>query len=237
MALKDLIAQKGVLTEESIEEIVSEYVRYDPEAKSIAFIPGAANLPNRAKVLVYLVALQGWPFVSDTVVPVDAKPGSIEEHLGIPGGTLRPILKELKERHIITERNGRYFVRPVSLSAIKSELTIGEQSTRLKSRKTRKKIPEGNATTKGQNKSSGPLVTKKSGSLSTRFNKWIDTGFFSKPKTLAEVQKRFHQEGEIVPQSTVSPYLLSAVRSGRLSREEGQANNKRVWTYKAATEK
>jgi hypothetical protein len=236
MALKDLIAQKGALTEESIEKIVSEYVRYDPEAKSIAFIPGAADLPNRAKVLVYLVALQGWPFVSDAAIPVDAKPGSIEEQLGIPGGTLRPILKELKDRHIIAERNSRYFVRPVSLSAIKSELTDGDHGARSRSRHSRKqKQLEGPTTT--SHKIGRALATKKSGSLSARFNKWIDDGFFQKPKTLADVQQRFHKEGEIVPQSTVSPYLLGAVRSGRLTREEEQVKNKRVWTYKAAAEK
>ena len=237
MALKDLIAQRGAFTEGSIEEIVSEYVRYDPETKSITFIPGAASLPNRSKVLVYLVALQGWPFVLDETVPVDTKPGKIEEHLGIPGGTLRPILKELKERHVVAERNGRYFVRPVSLSVIKSELKGGSQSAISRPRRSRRQSQGETGTGTNQNRATRGVPKKKPGSLSTRFNAWIDAGFFAQPKTLAEVQKRFHKEGEIVPQSTVSPYLLSAVRSGRLTREEGEANNKRVWTYRAVAKK
>jgi hypothetical protein len=238
MALKDLIAQKGALTESAIEEIVSEYVRYDPESKTIAFIPGAANLPNKAKVLVYLVALQGWPFVSDDAISIDAKPGSIEEYLGIPGGTLRPILKELKDRHVIAERNGRYFVRPVSLSAIKSELTASGQDAGSHSRRRRKRDQGNTAEAFGSTDSTRPKSTqgsaRKSGGLSARFNKWIDDGFFKEPKTLADVQRRFHKEGEIVPQSTVSPYLLSAVRSGRLTREEEKRDSKRVWTYQTA---
>jgi len=240
MALKDLVAQKGSLDEAAIEEIVSEYVRYDPEAQTIAFIPGAADLPNRAKVLVYLVALQGWPFVTDAAISVDAKPGDIAEHLGIPGGTLRPILKELKDRHIIAERNGRYFVRPISLASIKSELAGDSLSRRSRSRsagnrsdRDKKANPAKNvgAQARGVRRSPG----KKSSGLSARFNKWIDDGFFEKPKTLADVQKRFHKEGEIVPQSKVSPYLLTAVRSGRLSREEGRVNNKQVWTYRSGS--
>src|ERR1700730_7308380 len=46
MALKDLVAQKSVLREKAIEEIVSDYVQYHPEEKSISFTPGADGLSN-----------------------------------------------------------------------------------------------------------------------------------------------------------------------------------------------
>jgi hypothetical protein len=240
MALKDLIAQKGTLTESAIEEIVSEYVRYDPESKAIAFVPAAADLSNRAKALVYLVALQGWPFVCDDSISVDAKPGIIGDHIGVPGGTLRPILKELKDRHIIAERNGRYFVRPVSLSTIKSELATAVPAAGIRSRRSRKRNREevsGNVTRLTRARAGQASVVRKTGGLSARFNKWIDDGFFKEPKTLADVHRRFHKEGEIIPQSTVSPYLLNAVRSGRLKREESKKDNKHVWTYQMALTK
>ena len=41
MALKDLVAQKSVLREKAIEEIVSDYIQYHPEEKSISFTPAA----------------------------------------------------------------------------------------------------------------------------------------------------------------------------------------------------
>ena len=93
MGLKDLIASKSSLAEDVIEEIVSEYVRYDTDHKAVFLTPEGHELSGKSKVLVYLVALQGWPFVIDDVVPTDPKPGEIEEHTGIPGGTLRPLLR------------------------------------------------------------------------------------------------------------------------------------------------
>ncbi|MGA8616643.1 MAG: hypothetical protein WB760_34090 [Xanthobacteraceae bacterium] len=238
MALKDLVAQKAALAEDAIEEIISDHVRYDPDEKVIAFTPAASNLQNRAKVLVYLVALQGWPFVIDETVPVDAKPGEISEHVGIQGGTLRPILKELKDRHIIAVRGGRYFVRPVTLSAIKAELTEGDKGTAREKPLRRKSKKSGQpskpkAAADDNRKESRRPPNKKSGNLSVRFEKWIEEGFFEEPKTLADVQKHFHKEGLIVPRTSVPQYLLKAVRSGRLTREEADINKKRVWAYRS----
>jgi hypothetical protein len=237
MALKDLIAEKAVLAEGAIEEIISDYIRYDPEEKVIAFTPAASGLQNKAKVLVYLVALQGWPFVTKETVPIDAKPHEIEEQVGIQGGTLRPILKELKDRHIIAERGGRYFVRPITLSAIRLELNVGEKSiARPKPRRARTKKtipPESAAETSEEKRDLRRPSNKKAGNLVVRFDKWIDGGFFDEPKTLADVQRRFHKEGVILPRTSIPQYLLKAVREGRLTREETDANNKRVWAYRS----
>jgi len=242
MALKELIAQSSSLTEDAIEEIVAAYVRYDPDEATVAFTPAAATLQNRAKVLVYLVALQGWPFVIDKTVSIDAKPAEIGKHVGIQGGSLRPILKELKDRHIIAEKSGRYFVRPVTLSTIKAQLggSEGQPSTpKLPSRRRRKsKIAQSPKDDVGlENKKTGRRDTgAKTGNLAARFNKWIDDGFFDQPKTLSDVQKRFHKEGLIVARTSVPTYLLKAVRKGRLTREEVDVNKRTVWVYRSNKE-
>jgi hypothetical protein len=237
MALRDLVAKTSVLTEQAIEDVVTDYVRYDPDERVIHLTPAAARLQNRGKVLIYLVALQGWPFISKDQIPVDAKPAELEECLGIQGGTLRPILKELKDSHIVTELRGRYSIRTATLANIKAELGKIEGSApraRLKKKRKNTAAPDETSVpiTKSTKSHQQTHPKKKSGDKATQFGKWIDEGFFDAPKTLAEVQKRFHKEGMIVPRTSVPGYLLKAIRSGRLTREEADVNGKRVWVYR-----
>jgi hypothetical protein len=139
MGLKDLIASKSSLAEDVIEEIVSEHVRYDTDHKAVFLTPEGHELSGKSKVLVYLVALQGWPFVLDDVVPMDAKPGEIEKHTGIPGGSLRPHLKELKDRRIIIEKGGRYSVLSAALQSIKKELGSAPPASDTRSKPKKRK--------------------------------------------------------------------------------------------------
>jgi hypothetical protein len=232
VALRDLIASKATLAEEAIEMLVSEYVRYDVEEKEITLTPAGAALPAKAKILIYLVALQGWPLLVQEAVSTDASPGDVSRHLGLAGGTVRPMLKDLRDRHLLVVKQGRYSVRASSLSAVKAELaragTTGRSASTSEGPKNRKKAKEANgtSTTKGRGPSS-----HKSGTLTNKFDGWIADGFFNQPRTLAEVQKKFHQAGIIVPRTSIPNYLLKAVRSNRLSREEAEVAGKNVWVY------
>jgi hypothetical protein len=125
MALKDLVGDRGKITEDAIERIVKDYVQYDPSDDVVAFTPPAASLSAKQQILVYLTALQGWPFVRDTPVAIDARPSEIESATGIPGGTLRPTLKRLTDAHLISEKGGRYSVRPAGFAAIEREVHGG----------------------------------------------------------------------------------------------------------------
>lgn len=233
MALKDLVASKASLAEDVIEQIVSDYVRFDTDQKEIAFTPAANDLSNKARILVYLVALQGWPFVLDEMVPADAKPGEIEQQTGISGGTLRPLLKELKDKSIITEKSGRYSVRAIALRTIQKELDgVGGPSAGRSMRKSRRRArmaadasPENPADVKKKGRSSSTP------GVGERFQSWIADGYFDKPRTLSDVQQRFHKEAIIVPQTSLPGYLLKSVRSGQLNRDKGEVNRKTVWFY------
>jgi hypothetical protein len=111
MALKDLVASKATLAEAEIENIVSPYVRYDADEKQIALTEAGAALPIRAKILVYLVALQGWPFIVQDEVPTNATPADIGDHLGMAGGSVRPTLTDLRDKHLVVAKSGRYAIR------------------------------------------------------------------------------------------------------------------------------
>jgi len=243
MGLKDLIASKSSLAEDVIEEIVSEYVRYDTDHKSVFLTPDGHELSGKSKVLIYLVALQGWPFVLDDLVPTDSKPGEIEKHTGIHGGTLRPLLKELKDRRIIIEKGGRYSVLSAALPSIKRELGSAPPASASHSKPKKRKVSSKSNTEaeeareSAEARSSKKKTARKSaskGNVAERFNSWIDQGYFNDWKTLSDVQKRFHKEAIMVPQTSMPIYLLGAVRAGRLEREKQDVDGKTVWAYKKA---
>ena len=74
MTLADLIVRKTKFTEEAIKTIISPYVRYDIDELNIVFTPIANVLAKKNKVLVYLVAMQGWQFIHDEVIEVEQTP-------------------------------------------------------------------------------------------------------------------------------------------------------------------
>jgi hypothetical protein len=244
MALKDLIASTSALTEEAIENLIKDYARYDVEDKQVAFLPAASKLSGRQKVLVYLVALQGWPILAKgQEIPTAAKPAHLGERVGIHGGTLRPLLKDLKDRHLIATKGGAYSVRAASLSDIKAELE-GRAPARRPPKPTRSgtakgthaKAPPKDALTKATPAGSKPkrkTAVGKAGELTEKFNGWITDGFFDTPRTLSEVQGRFHEQGDIVPRTTIPSYLLAAVRArpARLVRKKADVGGKDVWVY------
>src|ERR1700722_10404573 len=131
MALKDLVAERGAFDEAAIERIVEPHVRYDIDAKEIHFTPAFRGLSNKLKILVYLVALQGWRFVTDETIPADARPADVEAATGIAGGSLRPTLRALSESHHVSERDSRYSVRGTTFPSIEGELTGGEERVAL----------------------------------------------------------------------------------------------------------
>ena len=237
MALKDLVASKASLKEADIEAIVSDYVRYDEDEKEIAFTPSGTALAARKKVLVYLVALQGWPFIS-AGVPTDATPTQIADHLGMPGGTVRPILIDLRERNLIAGKDGRYSVRAASLHAVKAELN-GEGVARApRARRAAKPAgaePKSSRVDQRRRRANGGTkASGKSGSQQARFDGWIEAGFFAEPRTLGDVQKKFRQSGVIIARTSIPQLLLKAVRGDRLMRSEAEVDGKSVWVYTQA---
>jgi hypothetical protein len=238
MALRDLIADKSSFNEATIERVVSPYVRYDVEAQELTFLSPFARLSNKAKILVYLIGLQGWIFVTEEPVASDARPADIEAATGIPGGSVRPVLRELCDNHVVAERNGSYSVRATSLPAVEAEVAGAAvrpvQSFQRKGNRPKQRAKE--ASTEEQVETdigsarANPKRARKTG-VGPTVDKWIEEGYFDEPKTLAEVQNRFRKEAIIVRQTSLPSYFLGAVRNKRLKREEMTVGNKKVWAY------
>jgi len=227
MPLKDLVANKSEIAEAVIEAIVSKYVRYYTDTFEIGFTPSGAELGGEKRVLVYLVALLGWRYVTDKPPEISTKPADLEKALGIPGGTLRPMLKALKDAHLIAPGTRGYSVREGNLEAIGAAIS-GEKKP------ARPKAPAAIGRAKKE-RGDGSGVRRSTGNpIATNIEAWIKTDFFQKPQTLHAVHRRLHEQGVIAPQTSVSGPLLRAVQQRRLKRQKIMENGKEVWAYSAA---
>ena len=237
MALKDLVADASKLTEEAIEEIIADYVRYDPSAQAIIFTPSGTSLGNERKILVYLVALVGWKYIVDDPQGDPTKPADLEKAVGIPGGTLRPILKKLKDGHLVSAPDGHYRVQPANLDAVSKVISGEKVLNPPKPRSGSKALKKGPSTAdEGREKSDGKGQKSKSsvGDLRGTLEKWINDGFFDQPKAIGDIQNRFHERAIIVKQTSLSPLLVRVVRDGLLERTKCDVGGKQLWTYSKA---
>lgn len=220
MPLKDLIANKSEVAESVIEAIVSKYVRYYTDTMEVGFTPDGAQLSGENKVLVYLVALLGWRYVTDKPPTVPTKPADLEKVLGIAGGSLRPFLKSLKDAHLIAPSADGYSVREGNLEAIAAAISGEKKSTR------RKAGPA--AAPKAKTK----VVRRSTGNpISSNIDAWVKDGFFKSPRTLSAVHHRLHEHGVIARQSSISGPLLRAVQQRHLKRQKVMEEGKEVWAY------
>jgi hypothetical protein len=235
MALKDLIADSAALTEKAIEDIIAPYISYDPKMKQISFTAKAKNLPSKHKIVLYLVALHGWPFVTDESLPTTAKPADLEEALGIRGGTLRPILKSLKEAHYLIAKGSRYGVQAASLNEIKAMLAGETSSSRAVPSKSgrRKDTSTKNETdSAGKDGSKGKRKTHAKGvDLGAMFRGWIADGYFKQKRSMKDVKQKFRQKGVMVENTTLPTYFLAALRDDLLEREQAEVDGRKVWVY------
>lgn len=147
MGLASWVSRHEELQENAIKSIITGYVTYDSANKDVSLTDAASALTSKAKILVYLVALAGWRYVSDQDLPTAAKPIELAAKLGIKGSTLRSALKVLKDRKLIhntkegyTAAEG-YSPRIANLEDIKSEIAAS-RSVRTKTRKRPARILE-----------------------------------------------------------------------------------------------
>ncbi|MBL6935648.1 MAG: hypothetical protein ISR48_09565 [Alphaproteobacteria bacterium] len=234
MALKDLVADRGKVAEGMIETIISGFVRYELNPNEIVFTPEGAALNNDAKVLIYLVAALGWQYVIEEKHNTDTKPADLEETLGIPGGTLRPVLKKLKDAHLLTVVDGHYSIRPSNLDAI-GRAARGEKSAQTAKKVTKKsKARPGKETSSPLSEGDTNKTKKKSGvPIRSSLDELIGDGFFNEFRTLGQVSDRLHEQAIIAKVTSLSGPAAEFVRDKKLQRKKIENKGKQVWAYKA----
>ncbi len=225
MALKDLTIDKVKATEGAIEKVVKEYVHYDPQKLDLVPLHGFTGLRNEAKVLVSLVAMKGWRFVVEKPPDEALKPASLERITGIGGGTLRPILKRLKDDRLIAPRNNGYIVPDHNITKVGDLISApGAASTAQTVKKvspTRRYAKK--ATVKGAaRRKEGPTA---------HVQALVSEGFFKVQKSLADVQKHLDVSGYRYPLTQLSGLMQLLVRKKQLRRQRVKDGKRGVYKY------
>ena len=232
MALKDLIVGSGTVTEEAIEKIISPYVKYEVDPPAVVVTPAGYALGNAEKVVVYLVAGLGWRYVVDDPPRISTRPADLEHALGIPGGTLRPVLKKLKDNHILTVADGQYSIRPSNIAAagriVSGKKSLAASPPKLRGVSSAKRGGEADDRAADKTKSKKKAGMPIKASLETLLRE----GFFSEYRTLAQVGERLQELAVNAKMNSLSGPVANLVREKKLERTRAEANGNQVWTYR-----
>ena len=132
MALQDLVASKDSLAEKWIDEAIKGLIHLDKDLGLVLFTPESTKLPDRQKVLVYLVALQAWRFVAPKVTAGAAR-HEIEEHTCLGSNEVRRALASLEKDRIVVRQNfGRYFLSDPAMPIAKTEIDATRKADGIK---------------------------------------------------------------------------------------------------------
>lgn len=226
MALKELVADQIKVDESQIEAIVADFIRYDPSAYSIVWLPKGRALNNEGRILVYLVAIMGWRYVVDDAKPVATNPNAIENSLGIKGGTLRPILSRLKDQNLLRQSDGNYEIQIINLDEVERMVSAASDCKGSKSLRSKKCTSSRSAPARSVGKKTG--VDYKS-----FIENWIAEGYFADYLTLSQILEKFHEHAVITKQTTLSGIMMKLVQQGLLMRKKITRDGKSVWGYTA----
>ena len=111
-ALEELVVDARELDRELVADFLKPYLRIDGPSCAILPQPAWAEVPNEARVLLYLVARKAMRALDLPLAQEAASPLEIERATGIPGGSVRPALKRLPKRRLEQRDLGVGYIVP-----------------------------------------------------------------------------------------------------------------------------
>jgi hypothetical protein len=116
--LEDLLVDRVQLNEELLRSLLLPYVGIDGERQEIVPKATWVSLSAEQKILILLLARKAMSVLPSIALQNEgASPKEIEGATGVPGGTLRPKLRNLKGLKVLAQdKDGGYFVPTHALS-------------------------------------------------------------------------------------------------------------------------
>ena len=220
MALQDLVVNNKQVSAELVESLLKGRVELIHEGKRVNLTKEGMQLSNRGRVLLFLAGGKAWELLEETET-WSSMPGDMHEFLGIPGNTLRPILRNLADSFFVKSEKGKYQILPKGIYELESILEKGEN---------KKNSTSGNNSNPGKAKSS--RKTTGSFSKSKAIEELIKEEYFSDSRELSEIRVELGRRGISVKLTSLPSYILPLVRKKVLTREQKSRGKGKVWIYK-----
>lgn len=229
MSLKQHTVRKREVTEQAIAAVIADRCKYDVELGEVVLLPAFSALRARLKILVYLVALRGWQFLKPGTGSERAGPTDIARAVGLPSGTVKPLLRELATGNILHARNGAYMVPDHNIAHVE-RLLSGEAQITSQAERGRTR---GKRATRGSSPSSRRRSAPSKPGVRKLIQDLVRRGFFAKPKTLTHVQAALRDRGYVYELNSLSGPMQRITRADLLRREKAQHGKKSVYEYRA----
>jgi hypothetical protein len=110
--LEELVVDAREIDRELVATFLKPYLRIDGPTCGILPQEGWAEIPNEARVLLYLVARKAMVALNLPVPQEGASPQEIERATGIPGGSVRPALKRLLKGKLVERDLAHGYIVP-----------------------------------------------------------------------------------------------------------------------------
>jgi len=218
MALQDLVINNQQISTEIIEGLLKGRVNLIQEGRMVHLTKEGMHFPNKAKILLFLAGGKAWELLDGE--GWNSLPGVMEEILGIPGNTLRPVLKELADNFLVKSEKGKYQILSKGIYELEAMMgkKEGEESSAQKSNSKQKK------TVSDKKSAGGPSKSK-------AIEELIKGDYFSVPRDLSEIQTELGRRGISVKLTSLPSYLLPLVRSNTFNRDYKVKGQRKVWAY------
>ncbi|HEV2738805.1 MAG TPA: hypothetical protein VGU66_09520 [Candidatus Elarobacter sp.] len=120
--LQSLVVDESAMHDAILAELLRDWIQLTTTG-GIVFKADAVRLSVRSRALIGILggaALHRLGHRSEKGIA----PKEIETLTGIPGGTLRPALRELASRRLVRSEDGRYEVPAYAIADVRKALTI-----------------------------------------------------------------------------------------------------------------
>ena len=219
MSLQDLVVNNKQISAELVESILKDRVELIQDGRKVSLTKEGMKLSNKGRVLLFLAGGKAWELLDTKTW--SSTPGDMQDFLGVPGNTLRPILKELADNFFVKSEKGKYQILPKGIYELESILQTKKDHQSHDSQ--------------NNEESTQKIATKKIStgpSKSKAIEELINEGYFSEPRELGDIQNELGRRAIQVKLTSLPSYILPLVRKRILSREQKNKGKGKIWAYK-----